>query len=348
MKIVKPSVKLMPFYGIGKDMISVIEEAGRVCYKSTPKDENDSIILKLIKNGHTSVLEHGNIVFVTDEVYSEYIRMMATASEAAPYIRYSIDGDRFVVSGNARAWYTILDQAIDYDVDDELPEEISNIIFLLGDTYPVLYGSFVEKLGDRIKKRGSQTSIVMAKSYDDLSFREYMMHSRITFSIITDRGVTHEIVRHRHLSFSQESTRYCNYSKDRFGNEISFIEPSFFLPVEVVADNFEEKEKEKLFLSTKEVNKSRNSKMAEWKNAMDLAEQYYFVLLNSGATPQEARTVLPNSTASTIVVTGYIDQWDHFRKLRVASSAHPQMREIAKPLINMLNNEVISQDNRRK
>lgn len=132
-------------------------------------------------------------------------------------------------------------------------------------------------------------------------------HEKLTVRLICDRGVTHEIVRHRIASYSQESTRYCNYSKDKFQRELTFIRPYFW--------------------------ESDPEKLAVWKKAMESAEQAYLVLIDLGASPQEARSVLPNSLKTEIVVTMDLREWRHFFRLRTAPAAHPQMREIALPLL---------------
>lgn len=132
-------------------------------------------------------------------------------------------------------------------------------------------------------------------------------HASITVRFIVDRGVSHEIVRHRIASFLQESTRYCNYSKDDFGSEITVIEPYFF---------------------------SGNTPGYKcWEAAMQEAEYAYFDLLNIGHTAQEARSVLPNSLKTEVVMTCNLREWRHFFKLRCAKAAHPQMQEVAIPLL---------------
>lgn len=133
-------------------------------------------------------------------------------------------------------------------------------------------------------------------------------HEKITVRIICDRGVSHEIVRHRIASYSQESTRYCNYSKDKFGNELTFIRPPFF---ETESDAFE-----------------------IWVKAMKASEDAYFKLIRNGASPGEARSVLPNSLKTEIVVTMNLREWRHFFTVRTAEAAHPQMREIARPMLD--------------
>lgn len=129
-------------------------------------------------------------------------------------------------------------------------------------------------------------------------------HGVVTCKIICDRGVTHEIVRHRLASYCQESTRYCNYIKDGFNNQITVIEPCYL---------------------------QHNTPMYElWKNGCEVSENTYMDMLYMGCTPQEARAVLPNSLKTEIVVTMNIREWRHFFKLRCSPAAHPQMREVAK------------------
>ena len=132
-------------------------------------------------------------------------------------------------------------------------------------------------------------------------------HEKATVVITCDRGVTHEIVRHRIGSYSQESTRYCNYGKEKFGQEITVIKPYFF--------------------------DYRGFENQAWYDACLEAESKYMKLLDYDATPQEARSVLPNSLKTEIVVTFNMREWRHFFKLRCSSKAHPQMRQVAIPLL---------------
>ena len=131
---------------------------------------------------------------------------------------------------------------------------------------------------------------------------------RITVKFICDRGVSHEFVRHRVFSFAQESTRYCNYSKDKFGKECTFIEPCWF--------------KEDTYYATRKM----------YESFLVNAEKMYFSLLDMNWKPQQARAVLPNSLKTELIMTGTIEQWEGFFKLRDAGSAHPQAYELAHPL----------------
>ena len=141
-------------------------------------------------------------------------------------------------------------------------------------------------------------------------------HSSLSVKFVVDRGVSHELVRHRIASFAQESTRYCNYSKDKFGNEITVILPCFFDTGMGILSN--------------------SLVYQEWKSACECAEERYFNLLKMGATPQQARTVLPNSLKTEITITANYREWRNFFKLRTAEPAHPQMREITIPLLKEL------------
>lgn len=142
-------------------------------------------------------------------------------------------------------------------------------------------------------------------------------HASITVKVICDRGVTHEIVRHRVASYSQESTRYCNYSKDKFGNQISVID---------IASGF-------CYDLSNELDKK---KYEIWEQAMKAAESYYFEMLELGASPQEARAILPNSLKTEIVMTMNLREWRHFFRLRLSPAAHPQIREISQLLFDEL------------
>ena len=136
-------------------------------------------------------------------------------------------------------------------------------------------------------------------------------HVSISVKFICDRGVSHELVRHRICSFTQESTRYCNYSNDKFGNELTFIQPCFWNNDDKIINEWG---------------------YGLWLNAMKDAEDYYLKLISKGAKPQEARSVLPNSLKTEIVVTANLREWKHIFFLRCAPDAHPQMRELMIPL----------------
>jgi thymidylate synthase (FAD) len=175
-------------------------------------------------------------------------------------------------------------------------------------------------------------------SYLDCSLKygmthiEYLQHQWMSVRFVCDRGVSHEIVRHRDASFAQESTRYCNYSQDKFGNEVTFIEPCFW-NIHITGDT------DRSYCSVDWEDAMRTSEQlycsVDWEDAMRTAEQLYFTILKQGSTPQEARSVLPNSLKTELVMTATMQEWCHFFNLRALGKTgkpHPQMLELALPL----------------
>lgn len=166
---------------------------------------------------------------------------------------------------------------------------------------------------------------------DDLQYicepTEYH-EKRITVHFICDRGVSHEFVRHRVFSFAQESTRYCNYSKDKFNNEVAFILPCWV--TDIHSENSYDMELLNNYPLAETENMSPES--IEFIRSLVYSESSYFTLLEAGWKPQQARAVLPNALKTELVMTGFINDWKHFFELRCAPNAHPSARELAIPL----------------
>lgn len=163
-------------------------------------------------------------------------------------------------------------------------------------------GRVCYKSEDKITDTSAQTFVgsIIKRGHEAV-----LEHASVTVKFVVDRGVSHEIVRHRLAAYCQESTRYCNYSKDGFGGQVTFIQPNFL---------------------------DRGTRGWElWVLACEQAEKAYFDLLNWGCSPQEARAVLPNSLKTEVVMTANLREWRHFFKLRTAPAAHPQMREVTIP-----------------
>ena len=153
-------------------------------------------------------------------------------------------------------------------------------------------------------------AVKMVESLINRGHEAMLEHEKISVKFIVDRGVSHELVRHRMASYAQESTRYCNYSKDKFGNEITVIKPCF---LDEDTENYR-----------------------IWKSSCEAAEKAYFAMLDNDATPQEARSVLPNSLKTEICMTANLREWRHFFKLRalgITGKPHPQMLEVTVPLL---------------
>lgn len=178
-----------------------------------------------------------------------------------------------------------------------------------------LAGRTCYKSEENVKEDSAERFImaIMNKNHESV-----LEHASVTARVICDRGVTHEIVRHRIASYSQESTRYCNYAGDKFGNQITVIDIAGGFDYDMAKEN-------------------DRAKYEVWSKAMKSAEKAYFEMLKLGATPQEARSVLPNSLKTEIVMTMNVRAWRNFFKLRCAKDAHPQMREVAEMIFREFN-----------
>lgn len=159
-------------------------------------------------------------------------------------------------------------------------------------------------------------------------------HSTLSVKFICDRGVSHELVRHRLASFAQESTRYCNYMQDKFGNELTFIDPCFFSISDVAKANVMNASPEELHIDPYFTDDMKAYRC--WVDACKEAEIDYLSMLVYGCSPQEARAVLPNSLKTEVVITANYREWRHILKLRTDKAAHPQMRELMVPLLKDL------------
>lgn len=170
----------------------------------------------------------------------------------------------------------------------------------------------IERAGRTCYKSEDKITEMSAKGFvrglREAGHHAMLEHATASFRIITDRGISHEIVRHRIASYAQESTRYCNYSKDRFQNSCSFIQPPGLT--------------EKTLMM--------------WKESCIIAERYYFALLEEGIPPQIARAVLPNCLKTEIIFTANLREFRHFIMLRGSSTAHPQIRSIAYAIWDIL------------
>lgn len=317
MKIVTPSVEIMRT-GLETEMIfpeQFIEKVGRTCYKSEDKITEDSaakFVGNLIKRGHEAMIEHWSLIFRTDS--ATYDRMVYNWNELMqnvnvyednrhlgerlrPYIRFThyeaFDGEvKFVVSGNMRAWRDFVKALVNG------AGYIPNYLYGVIRNYPLFFPEYQDWVPVNIVN-----DILIPISVRDLHDAERRVHQDVTVKFVCDRGVSHEMVRHRVASFAQESTRYCNYGLDKFGQEITVVRPSW-----CGADS---------------------DLYKRWYKGCERAEDAYFALLDEGAAPQEARSVLPNSTKTEIIVTMNLDGWDHFFELRCPPNAQPDMREVA-------------------
>lgn len=288
--IIKPSVERID----EKDNLKRIELAGRVCYKSEKKITEGSARAfcdQIIKRGHTSVLEHSNVIVrVPDSLAvkildARYLYKQVTQKTSMIDID-TRKSDQWLVSGNMRAWYETLSIG-------------SSVLTFSG--HPLLDVNDLDNLAPYVI------------SEEDLTDEERLNHSRITLRIVCDRGVSHELVRHRVMSFSQESTRYVNYGKRGY----TFIEPWWWEHQSGVLKDY-------------------------MLHNMQHSAEVYQLMIGVGATPQLARAVLPNQIKTELVITATPVQWAEFLRLRMDKAAHPDMQRIAHMVRDALGDDVPS------
>ena len=303
MRIIKPSFQVCD-RDEQRGGLRIIEEAGRLCYKSEDKSTDTSaeaFVRGLIKRKHLSVLEHGDMIFEVGDhhIYdavAEGLQMIRDAGHQTPMLEMTNIGHRYIVSGNIRAWL-----------------ELFSFGSLAGRYFIGYFDpAFIQGMGFMDEDAEPDPRLRQIRYADLVDPLEKLVHLRQTVKFTVDRGVTHEFVRHRRMSFSQESTRYCNYSDGRFGKEITVIAPCFL--------------------------EEGTEPWSLWKRQCMSAETAYFHLMNMGLMAQEARDVLPHSTKAELMVTGTLGAWDHFFDLRarqITGKAHPQAAEVAVPLYEL-------------
>lgn len=304
MKVITPSAEVLSENLFLHSPLRKIEWVGRICYKSTENITPLSakpFVERLIKNGHEAMLEHGSICFKCNWTAYNALSNEAKLMERdglRSFIRFTCECGQYIVSGNIRAWRDMLRHMTPY-----IPEFMETVIH----EYPVFFPEWID-WDSFIPSTGLMKEISKFFLENEL---ELLTHFDRSVLFTVDRGVSHEIVRHRLASFAQESTRYCNYAKDKFGHELTFIKPCFF-------DHGTEP-------------------YLIWEANMETAESDYIHLINDyGVTPEQARTVLPNSLKTTLVMTANLAEWKHFFELRacnITGKAHPQMQEVSRPLL---------------
>ena len=319
MKIIKPSYSVVDSNATtGDEILERLEKIGRTCYKSEDKITDGSarrFIKMLVDRGHLAMIEHHRFIAkIPEDMFNSLLMgnlhfMNLTKTE--------LNG--CIVSYNAR---TLID-AVNSEYIKGLSRKSLEALLLITSMHyncPELFNLVNNEPYDKSLDNLKVQFLTNAELLEVGTEYEIRSHCWQTVRFVCDRGVSHELVRHRVASFGQESTRYCNYSKEKFGNEITVILPCFF----------------DTGLGT-----SSNSIVYEtWKHSCECAESDYFKLLDMGAKPQEARDVLPNSLKTEIVVTMTVDGWRNFFSLRCDTPAHPQMRELSIPLLETMNNIV--------
>lgn len=299
MKVVKPSATLLK----EEDKIKLIERVGRTCYKSEDKITKDSaekFVRGLMNRKHFAMIEHGNVVLrLSALLYEWVISNLDTA-----YVNKTRRNEVCIISGSFRAFRDMLTSAPRGNFSCLCIQCILNV---LKDAFPVMFEDIYvdpdSHLGDEYCKLITTEELILLPISDS----EVMKHIYHTVHFVCDRGVSHEFVRHRNCAFAQESTRYCNYNKNQFGGEVTFVEPFFWA-------------------------EDKNSfRYLSWVDACYHSEEIYLELIQNGATPQEARSVLPNSLKTELIITCNEKEWQHIINLRyhgTTGAPHPQMKEV--------------------
>ena len=333
MNLINPSVKEIDFNEPGKK----IEYAGRMCYKSQDKitDESYKTFIKNIANrGHLSVLEHEKFTMCIDSkrVFNKIRFIFERKFFPNTYFDVSVSqgpffsrSNNYIITSNIRGWLELLTFILQSNPIRKAKqvEKNANYFKSISSFLNNKYGDIFTEYKDFDEISFLKFAFEIDDEYtlrDFLSFDEFEKHVYKTFHITTDRAVTHQIVRHRRNSFSQESQRYVNYSLDKFGSSIRFILPYS------LRKNLLDKG-----IDTETV----NLKNIEDETAKDIikccksSEKTYFSLVENGTKPEVARCVLPNMTATEIVTTASITQWKRLLGLRCDPHAQDDIREIA-------------------
>lgn len=305
-----------------------IERIARICYKSEDKigEGTDAKMIKdLLKRQHTAMLEHGSIAVQVDgdmfTIFKEVVSNITTIIMKEDkkdlernYLRYTAFLEineqqddytpiRYIVSGNIRAWIQAMD-LLENRINFAFPESMKHV---LTEISPEIFGGY-----NYTDEKYHQFDLIT--DYSQLLPEERMVHEDITVKFTVDRGITHELVRHRDCSFAQESTRYCNYNLGKYGNEITVIKPCFW--------------------------EEDSEAYKSWKRGCSLAEnEYIFMTRDLKVTAQQARDILPTSVKAEIVMTANLREWKHIFNLRACNStgpAHPQMLEVMIPCLKEL------------
>ncbi|WP_457572851.1 FAD-dependent thymidylate synthase [Desulfolithobacter sp.] len=297
MKIIPPSVEVLDH--LDRESLAVrIEFCGRICYKSEDRIDRDSAIpfvSRMAEHGHNSVLEMG--VVTLDVQCADQEQVVELFLIQPRYLQIDRDDTRLLVTGSVRAFRELLMFHPDCRV-------VRAMTAFLAKRHPYFFSTIIPE-GGLEPVPGIAVAKVELERVDQLEPERLARHRHIAVKFIVNRAVTHEIVRHRPCSFLQESQRYCRYGDAKFGNEVTFIAPMFY---EVGSPEY-----------------------GLWEKAMLETEQLYLKLLET-STPQAARTVLPNSCKTELIVYANLQEWRHIFKLRTSKAAEPSMREVMIPL----------------
>lgn len=297
MRIIEPSVTILD--ELDQQSLPVrIEFCGRICYKSEHRIDTESAIpfvRRMAEHGHNSVLEMGVVSFhiavPTPALIDDFFRRQPK------FLHIDRSGpDELLVTGSVRAF---IEMAMLHNED----AVAMAVVQQLKAAHPYFFET--RAFAPCPQATAIHLRKVPLAEIEQLPQEQLGRHRFLAVKFIVNRAVTHELVRHRPCTFLQESQRYCRYSADKFGNEVTFIKPLFF--------------------------EEASPEYAIWKQSMEAMEAQYLRLLET-TTPQAARTVLPNSCKTEIIVYANLAEWRHILSLRTSAAAEPSMREVMIPL----------------
>ena len=297
---------IAPYFEILEDLDTQglalrIEACGRICYKSEDKITRESaepFIRNIIKHGHNSVTEMAvltlRVFYDTESIASQFFHLMPKFLHVD-----KLEKKELLITGSVRAFREL------YQANPTV-KLVKAIAEYLGSRHPLFYEDLLPDRG-LMKQEGVQVEKIPLETVDAFPADLLAKHRHVAVLFVVNRAITHEIVRHRPVSYLQESQRYCRYSQDKFGNEVTFIKPMFF--------------------------KEGSDEYSLWEKAMQDTEKIYLKLLES-SSPQAARTVLPNSCKTELITFANLLEWLHIFKLRTSKGAEPSMREVMIPLLH--------------
>lgn len=298
MNIIPPAYEILDALDL-QSLAVRIEYSGRICYKSEDQINQDSAIpfvRKMAEHGHNSVLEMG-VVTLRVNFSDPQLRTELMANQPRYLHIDNLDQQTMLITGSVRAFREMLMFYPGCIL-------VKAMAALLAARHPYFFETILPAAGLQNDASISVTKVSLDE-VDKLPPELRLKHRHVGVKFIVNRAITHEIVRHRPCSFLQESQRYCRYSENKFGGEVTFIKPMFY--------------------------EDGSPEYALWKKAMEDTEQIYLKLLET-SSPQAARTVLPNSCKTELIVYANLQEWKHIFKLRTTKAAEPSMREVMIPL----------------
>lgn len=276
-------------------LVERIETCGRICYKSEDKITSESAIpfvKKIVQHGHNSVIE---MAALSLKVTCAGNQLDIFFKNQPNYLIVDSFAEGVLITGTIRGFR----EFYSFNKSDSVA---SACIALLAEKEPHLFGDLdLPRTDDHDVK---VTKLTLAE-VEELPPELFLKHRYVAVKFVTNRAVTHELVRHRPVSYLQESQRYCRYSQEKFGNQVTFIKPVFF--------------------------EEDTAEFEDWKTAMLETEKLYLKILET-SSPQAARTVLPNSCKTEIITFCTLTEWNHIFSQRTTKHAEPSMREIMIPL----------------